>query len=125
MQKKLKQRKRPRFSYSINEIKNIHQETLKVAKVTVPSKGYDSGIAETNSMGFVKWLKYAHEWSQIGDNQFEKFLEMFNEAHTKVLSSEGGRKAQIFYSELSTLSALGISKALSKIKLLFVKIIGA
>lgn len=123
VEQKKKKRKRAKFSYSLQEVKNIHEETLKVAKVTIPSKGYESKLAESNSVGFLQWLKYANDWSQICDNQLEDFVDLFNEAHRKILESGDEKKARIFYSELTAYSALGIAKALSKIKLLLVKII--
>ena len=94
-----------------------------MASVTIPTKGYDTKIAESNSSGFVKWLKYAHDWKQIQKPIFTEMLKLFNEAHTKVLSSSKQNRPLMFYSELSTLTALGVASALAEIKLLLVKTI--
>ena len=94
-----------------------------MAKVTIPTKGYESKIAESNPSGFIKWLKYAFEWNQITEPQFEDFVDLFNEAHRKLLISGAEKRAEVLYYELSNISALGLAKALSKVKLLFVKII--
>ena len=113
------------MSYSLNEIKNIAQETAKVAKITIPKKGYDAIIAKPDKSGFVDWLKYAFEWDMISENTFEHFLYLFMEAHETVLLTENQAKANIFYSKISTLTAFGVDKALPKIKLMFAKITSA
>ena len=107
----------------MQEIKNIAQETAKVARITVPIKGYDSKIASPDKTGFVVWLKYAYDWNRVSEYIFEEYLELFNEAHQKILLDGNIIRRDIFYSKISTLSALGIDKALWKIKLEFVKII--
>lgn len=101
----------------------MNHEIAKVARVTIPRKGYESTIAKPDSTGFVNWLKYAFEWKEISEHQFEHLLETFMEAHEKILLSGDNARRDIFYSKISTLSALGIGKALFKIKLEFVKII--
>ena len=113
------------MSYSFDEIKNIAQEKAKVAKITVPSKGYDSGIAEVNSNGFIKWLKHAADWGQITETKLKEFIGLFNEAHRKILMAGNEIRAKVFYSELSALSSLGIETALWDIKLELVKILSA
>ena len=106
------------------ELKNMAHETAKIARVTIPRKGYESTIAKSDGTGFVNWLKYASEWNRISEQQFEYYLDLFMEAHEKILLSGNNIRREIFYSKISTLSALGIDKALYKIKLQFVKILG-
>ena len=120
---KKRKRQYKRLAYSMDELKNIAQNTAKVAKITVPSKGYESKIASPDKTGFVVWLKYSYDWNRISEPTFIQFLELFNEAHQQILQSGNKIQLEIFYSKLSTWSALGVEKALSKIKLEFIKII--
>ena len=105
------------------DIQNIAQESVKVARVVIPSEGYDSKIAKADKTGFVEWLQYANEWKQISDRQLEEFLDLYNEAHEKILAMEKESLSANFYSKLATWTALGVGKALGKIKLVLIKII--
>ena len=123
VQSKKPKRKIQRLSYTLDEIKNLSQEKVKVARIAIPRKGFESKIAKPNEMGFVEWLKYAYDWAQISEPKYEEYLGLFNEAHRKILMMGNDIRTKIFYLDLSTISALGIEKALWKIKLEFVKII--
>lgn len=118
-------RKRPRekLTYTLPEIQNIAQESVKVARVVIPENGFQNKIATSDKTGFVKWMQYCNEWKQISDHQLEKMIEYYIEAHEKIILSQNNSIAQNFYSKLSSWTALGVEKALGKIQLELIKII--
>ena len=119
--RKLSNKKKTTFTEA--EVKKLHQQTIKMAKIVIPSKGYDSKMAENNASGFPKWLKNAFEWKQIDETVFFHMITLFSEAQEKIMNIEPD-KTQIFYNKLANYTALGVDKSLSKIKICLIQIIG-
>ena len=121
--KRKRKQKQKLLPISGNELLNITQETSKCAQITIPKKGYDTQIAENNATGFVKWLKYAADWQQISFPVFEDMLRLFNEAQQKLIEAEDLTALTQLYAKLSNWTALGVDKALTKIKVVLVETI--